>query len=91
MIASGTLTLPISDAVSARVDWEAEIRVLAPVMRDDPCDDRDVDVTRIDITLVDETSDGTIDLDEAGAKALGLRSRAQTAALNAAHETEIDE
>jgi len=91
MIYTGTLTLPISDAVSARVDWEAEISEIARVMRDDPAEDRDVDMRSVEITLIDETSDYTIALDKDAAKALGLWDRAWEAAERAASETEIEE
>ncbi|MCA3704287.1 MAG: hypothetical protein INF12_14795 [Methylobacterium sp.] len=91
MIATGTLRLPISDAVSARVEWEAEIRVLASVMRDDPADDREVEMLAVDIYLDDETSDYKIKLDDDAARALGLYKRANDAAEQAAHEAEIEE
>ena len=91
MIYTGTLTLPISEVISARVEWEADICILAPVMRDDPGEDRDVDMQSVEITLIDETSDATIGLDKEAAKALGLWDRAWEAAERAASEMEIEE
>ncbi|MFN9112133.1 MAG: hypothetical protein ACK5XN_18865 [Bacteroidota bacterium] len=91
MIYTGTLTLPISDAVSARVEWEAEISPIARVMRDDPGEDREVEMWGVEITLIDETSDATIGLDKEAAKTLGLWDRSWEAAERAASETEIEE
>jgi hypothetical protein len=89
---NGHFDMDISPAITVRVEWAADVRVIPRVMRDDPRDDRDIGSVTIEaMTLIDETSDATINLDLGAMRALGLYDTALGRAYAEAEKQEIEE